>query len=48
MQIIELKNGSFDKEVIKDLLEKKICLIQLFAYNIIIYFIKFKKYIIFV
>lgn len=31
MQIIELKNNSFDKEVIKDLLEKKICLIGVFS-----------------
>jgi len=31
MQIIELKNNSFDKEMIKDLLEKKICLIGVFS-----------------
>ena len=31
MQIIELKNNSFDKKVIKDLLEKKICLIGVFS-----------------
>lgn len=31
MQIIELKNGFFDREMIKDLLEKKICLIGVFS-----------------
>lgn len=31
MQIIELKDSSFDKQVIKELLEKKICLIGVFS-----------------
>ena len=31
MKIIELKNNSFDKKVITDLLEKKICLVGVFS-----------------
>ena len=31
MQIIELKNNNFDKQIIKKLLEKKVCLIGVFS-----------------
>ena len=31
MQIIELNNSSFDKEKIKQLLSKKICLVGIFS-----------------
>jgi len=31
MQIVEFQNGKFDKQVIKNLLEKKICLIGVFS-----------------